>query len=440
MDGVQSTQTPAVLITSMAESFDVVVVGGGVIGWSVASAVSRLGRSVVVVDPGPPLAGTSSANAGHLVPSHVIPFAAPGMVRAGLRSLVTRDGAFAIDPLASPFLGTWLWRFARSSTAANVRRGLPALRYLLDSTVHEVHRLAAAHPGVDHVSGGMLQACTSARSLAAAGREAEEMARHGVRVELLDRSAVHDHEPMLTDAAVGGVLLEDDSRFDPAGLVAALRAEAEAAGASVRCAAVVGIHPADDAVTLDTTTGAVRGAHAVLAAGVWTPALCRHLGVRLPVVPARGNGVTLPVPAPRRPMLLVDQRVALSPLARGLRLTARYELTRPASRDVSLRRCAAIVRRAAEALRLEDTSVHEPWTGLRPATPDGLPIIGRLPGAPRVVVATGHGMLGSSCGPGTGLVVAAMLAGAPTGFDDTAVSPARFVRPGRRLAVRQETR
>lgn len=411
-----------------AESFDVVVVGGGVIGWSVASAVSRLGRSVVVVDPGPPLAGTSSANAGHLVPSHVIPFAAPGMVRAGLRSLFTRDGAFAIDPRATPFLGGWLWRFARSCTAANVHRGVPALRYLLDATVHEVRRLAATHPGVDHAAGGMLQACTSARSLSAAGHEAEEMARHGVRVDLLDRSAVHAHEPMLTDAVVGGVLLEDDARFDPAGLVAALRAEAEAAGAAVRSAAVVGIRAAADGVTLHTSMGDLRGGDAVLAAGVWTPELCRHLGARLPVVPARGNGVTLPVPRPRRSMLLVDQRVALSPLARGLRLTARYELTRPANRDVSLRRCEAIVRRATEALRIDDTSVHEPWTGLRPATPDGLPIIGRLPGQPRVMVATGHGMLGSTSGPGTGLVVAAMLAGTPTGFDDTALSPARFVR------------
>jgi D-amino-acid dehydrogenase len=419
----------------MGVSFDVVVVGGGVIGWSVASAVTRIGRSVLLIDAGPPLAGTSSANAGHLVPSHVIPFAAPGMVRAGLRSLAARDGAFAVDPRALPFVGTWLWRFARSCTDANVRRGAPALRALLDATVDEVHRLAAIYPGVDHAAGGMLQACTSTRSLASASEEAEAMARLGVRVELLDRSAVHDREPMLTEAVTGGVLLGDDARFDPAGLMAALRAEAEAGGAAALDAAVEGIRSGVEDVALDieSDTGrrAVRAAHVVLAAGVWTPALCRQLGARLPVVPARGNGVTLPVPGPRGPMLLVDQRVAVSPLSRGLRLTARYELTRPTNRTVDVRRCEAIVRHAGEALRMDRTSVHETWTGLRPATPDGLPIIGGLPGAPRVLVATGHGMLGSTTGPGTGLVVAAMLTGAPTGFDDTVVSPARFTRATR---------
>jgi D-amino-acid dehydrogenase len=418
----------------MGESFDVVVVGGGVIGWSVASAVTRIGRSVLLIDAGPPLAGTSSANAGHLVPSHVIPFAAPGMVRAGLRSLVARDGAFAVDPRALPFVGTWLWRFARSCTDANMRRGVPALRSLLDATVDEVRRLAAIYPGVDHAAGGMLQACTSTRSLAAARREADEMARHGVRVDLLDRSAVHDHEPMLTEAVAGGVLLGDDARFDPAGLVAALRAEAEAGGAATRDDAVVGIRASGADVALHTRSDTVHGTHVVLAAGVWTPALCRQLGVRLPVVPARGNGVTLPVPGPRGPMLLVDQRVAVSPLSRGLRLTARYELTRPTNRTVDVRRCEAIVRHAGEALRLEHPTVHEPWTGLRPATPDGLPIIGKLPGAPRVLVATGHGMLGSTTGPGTGLVVAAMLTGAPTGLDDRVVSPARFA-PATRLGA-----
>ena len=419
-------------MTGPVRSVDVVVVGGGIIGRSVASAAARRGLSVVVVEAGGPTFGTSSANAGHLVPSHVVPFAAPGMVRAGLRSLAVRDGAFAIAPRAALGLVPWLWRFARSSSRANVERGVPALRWLLEATVVEVARLSETGVALDDASGGIMQVAGSAASLRELHHEAEVWGRWGVPTEAYDASALRASEPMVTERAVGGVLLCGDSHLDPALLLAAVTAEGERHGVETVCATVERIDVGGPGARVHTAAGLVQGEHVVVAAGVWTHALCRPLGVRLPVVPARGNSITLPdVAKPNRPMLLVEQRLALSPLAQGLRLTSGFRLTHTADRAVNPARSREIIRRARQVLSLpSDTAPANEWTGLRPATPDGLPIIGALPGAPAILVAAGHGMLGSSCSLGTGKAVVALLTGGEPGFDMDVVSPARFIRKG----------
>jgi D-amino-acid dehydrogenase len=419
-------------VTTSPQPADVVVVGGGIIGRSVASSAARRGLSVIVVEPAGATFGTSSANAGHLVPSHVVAFAAPGMVRAGLRSLALRDGAFAISPRSAVGLVPWLWRFAQSSTATNVSRGVPALRWMLDTTIDEIGRLRDEGFALDHAHGGIMQVAGNATSLRALHQEAEEWGHWGVRTQAFDQAGLRGREPMLNERAVGGVLLADDERIDPALLLAAITDDGVRHGVLTVAAAVDRIEAAGAGARVHTPAGVIEGARVVIAAGVWTPALCRSSGVRLSIVAARGNSVTLPdVPLPNGPMLLVEQRLALSPLAQGLRLTSGFRLTHTADRAVNPARSREIIRRAGEVLSLPpDTVPANEWTGLRPATPDGLPIIGALPGAPAILVAAGHGMLGSSCSLGTGEAVASLLTGGEPGFDMAVVSPARFIRKG----------
>lgn len=418
---------------SSTRTADVVVIGGGIVGRSVASSAARRGMSVIVVEPMSATFGTSSANAGHLVPSHRVPFAAPGMVRAGLRSLAVRDGAFAIAPRAAAGLLPWLWRFARSTTQANVARGVPALRHLLESTVDELHRLRAAGVDLDAANGGILQVCSSAVGLKGLHHEAEVLGTWGVRTEALGSTALRAEEPLLNDSVVGAVRLADDGRFDPALLLAAVADEGSRHGVQTLTARVARIEPRSEQLArVHTSDGVLDAQRVVVAAGVWTPSLCRSLGARLPIAAARGNSVTLPDTArPNSPMLLVEQRMALSPLAQGLRLTGGFRLTRPNDRDVNPKRSRELIERAAQVLTIPaGTPPANEWTGLRPATTDGLPIIGALAAAPCVIVAAGHGMLGSTTGPGTGEVVAAMLAGDAVPFDATVVSPERFAGKG----------
>jgi D-amino-acid dehydrogenase len=130
----------------------------------------------------------------------------------------------------------------------------------------------------------------------------------------------------------------------------------------------------------------------------------------------------------------MDQRLAVTPMGRGLRITGRFELTGPSDRAVPAQRTDALLAGARAALTLpDDARATQPWSGLRPATPDGLPMIGRIaPGSP-VIVASGHGMLGTTTGPGTGELVAAMVAGEALPLDVAPLSPERFGRLPRRV-------
>jgi D-amino-acid dehydrogenase len=417
----------------------VVVVGAGIIGASVASSLARRGAEVVVLDPGPPREGSSSANAGHLVPSHVIPFASPGMVGAGLRSLARRDGAFAINPRLRRQLAPWLARFAAASTEANVRRGAPALEWLLGTSMDEVDRLLAAGVDLDHARDGLIQVFTRAESLEAARHEAGHMRALGYPAEEIGLDTLRDAEPLVHDA-VGAILLTRDGRLNPALLLEALRAEAVARGAELRTTTVTGIATGPTAVL--TTDGPIPADLVVLAAGVWTPELAATIPAangwspRLPILPAKGYSITVPdVPeVPHRPLLLMDQRLAVTPMGSGLRITGRFELTDPSDRGIPAERTNALLGGAREALTLPVAAeATQPWSGLRPATPDGLPMIGRIaPGSP-VIVAAGHGMLGTTTGPGTGELVAAMVAGEQLPIDVAPLSPERFGRLPRRV-------
>ena len=151
-----------------------------------------------------------------------------------------------------------------------------------------------------------------------------------------------------------------------------------------------------------TTRGAFEAAQVVLAAGAWTPQLTRGLGLRLPIEPAKGYSVDVERPAdfPELPLYLGDAHVVLTPLGDALRLGSTLELSGWDMR-VRPRRVAYLREGGRRAIGLPaDGPVRQLWRGPRPVTPDGLPVIGRVPGRDRVILATGHCMLGLSLGPG----------------------------------------
>ncbi len=308
---------------------------------------------------------------------------------------------------------------------------MPALRELLDVSIDEVHRLRDSGARLDHAPGGLLQVVQSDSGAEALRHEHDVMTRWGVRAELLTREQVAEREPGLLDGVAGGLLLCDDERVDPALLLEAVLAEAVAHGTRVARATVASVRSSAGGAVVDTDRGRVQAREVVLAAGVWTPVpgrLARHPVCRC--WPAKGHSVTV-VP-PTHPAQRADAaaRPAAGRDPAGVRPAHHRRLRahrRRATAASTRARTADLVRRAGTAIALAPGTqpAHE-WSGLRPATPDGLPAIGRLATAPAVVVATGHGMLGSSAGPGTGELVAEILEGRRT---PDAFSPNRFHRP-----------
>lgn len=406
---------------------NVTVIGGGIVGLASAWELAKDGASVVVVDPGEPKFCTSLANAGWVSPSHVIPFAAPGMVKTGIQNLLGRTGAFAMTPGAGPLLAAWTLKFARSCTDAHVEHSAPALKELLDTSIGIIDGLTET-TDLKKTHEPLWYLYTSDNAEADAHHEVELLTRYGIDAKRYDPQDAVKEEPILKDSVKAVVSFEGDFGVDPGKLVDVYRRHCEALGVTFRNESVTGISHTNQNVTITTATDSWVSDYAVLAAGAWSRELAKYVGEALPILAAKGQSVTLPGVSnlPKRTFMLADQRIATNPLDWGFRMSTGYSLTSPNDLSINPKATAKLIATAREVLHLPETFEQKnELAGVRPAAPDGLPYIGALPKAPRVIAATGHGMLGLMMGPGTGKFVSDMIAGRPVSRDVLKFSPAR---------------
>jgi D-amino-acid dehydrogenase len=398
---------------------DVVIVGGGVVGACAAYELARAGASVTVLERDVGWGqGCSWGNAGLLVPSHARPIAAPENLRSGLRWMVRRDSPFGMRP--RPSLAPWLLRYARASTAARAEAGEALQRELAVESLRRFDELATQGIDGGYRRIGCLTVHASEDGADHAAEEAESETGRALGARVLSPAEARDLEPALTGYVRGAVLFPDEAQCDPIRLVADVAAAAERAGARLRSGVEVR-HIAQEpgGVRVDD----LRAGHAVIAAGIWSAALAASLGAGLPLVAGKGYAVDYAPGASslRMPLYFHDDRVVANPMGARLRLTGGLVLGAAEQRG-DPKRIGAIRRVAMERLGV-DAEPTLTWSGLRACTPDGLPVVGRHPRADRVVLATGHGILGVTLGPLTGRLVAGLVSGAA---DHAALSAARF--------------
>lgn len=414
-----------------------VVVGAGVVGLASADALARDGWRVTLLDAalGPGRDGASFGNAGMIVPSHVLPLAQPGVLGRSLRWLLDPESPFYVAPRADLELLRWGWRFWRSATPEHVARALPLLHALHRAGV-EAHAALAARLGLPEPEArGLVMLCATEAGWREARHEAEVAAGAGVRARVLDAAEVAALYPGVEVRAAGGVHYLDDAHRSPGALMRAWQ-ERLPEGVAVRwgAQAVAWTRRGGDVAAAVLANGAeVAGDVFVLAGGHATPELARALGTRVPIQSGRGYSVTHPEPParPAVPAILVEDRVAMTPLPEGVRFGGTMEIA-PADRPVDPRRVRGIAKAAARAFPAFDAdelAALPVWRGARPVSPDGLPYLGRLAGAPNVVIAAGHGMMGFSLGPVTGDLVADLLADRPPRVPLDGLEPERFGRP-----------
>jgi D-amino-acid dehydrogenase len=401
---------------------DVVVVGGGAIGATAAYELVRRGARVTLLERGDSLAaGCSSGNAGLVCPSHSLPLATPAALREGLRALGRPGAALGLRPRVRTL--PWLARFALACRDVRAERGQHALRAF---SVASLERHAAlAELGTSFERRGILSVYASEAGFAAARREAESS---GLRAEVLPGEAAAALEPALRADLAGAVLHPDEAHVDPLRYVQAVGAAASAEGAALRTRVEVrAMRRRNGTIELETGDGTLRPETVVLAAGAWTAELARGAGIHLALTGGKGYHVELAAAPgdPRLPLLLPELRSAVTPLDGRLRLTGTLEVC---GLDASVRgaRVDAVRRAAARVLRRDPPRDGQVWAGLRPCTPDGLPLIGRPARAPGVIVATGHAMKGIALAPATGIAAAELATGAAPGHDLSAFSPDRF--------------
>ena len=418
----------------MSQRCDVLVVGGGPVGACAAQALAADGASVTLIekeaDICPPASG-AHANCGLLVPSEITPLAAPGALGQGLRWMLDSSSPFYIAPRPSGALLRWLWLYRAAATTARARAATPVLRALHAASA-ELHDELAGDGGDRWLyhRGGLVQIYEEPAAMDEAATASEIQRELGVRVEALGDAEVRARFPGLRGAICGGLHFPDDGHMDPALFTRAMAGRAADSGAEVhRGTEAISLEPAGSgAVQVVTTRGDFVADQVVLAAGAWTPALAKGLGLTLPIEPAKGYSVDIERPAdfPELPLYLGDAHCMLTPLGDALRLGSTLELS---GWDMTIRRRrVAGLRRVAERVMgiPGDGPVRQIWRGPRPLTPDGLPFVGRVPRRERVILASGHCMLGLSLGPITGKLVAELAGGKAPSLDLTALSPDRF--------------
>lgn len=403
---------------------DVLVVGAGVVGATIAHEVALRGQTVIVVDAADTVGGGCSyANAGLLSPSHVEPLATPANVSAGLRSLFRPDGPFHIRP--RPTLAPWLLRFVKAATPRRAALLTARLREMAAHSLAQHQQYAESGLAVGLERRGSFDVFDTQEALdAAAARLADGPDR------VISPDQARDQEPLLGPVA-GAISHPGDAHIESRTYVTAMLAAATANGAEVRWGTRgTRLIVEDDRVRgLATTSGGdVRAHHVVIAAGMGSAPLCRSAGIRLPLQGATGYVVDLATTGrvPSRPLTFKERRVVVTPYADRVRLSGTLELGRPAGTPRETR--IAPIRAAARAglPGLEVTEVIEVWTGDRPCAADGVPIIGASRRHRGLVVATGHGMWGLVLAPVTAQWVArGLLEAAPT-LHEAAFSPDRF--------------
>jgi D-amino-acid dehydrogenase len=406
-------------MSSPTRSPDVVVVGGGAVGAAAAHALARSGARVLVLERSLDGGGCSYGNAGLICPSHAVSLASLGAVRDGLRWMVRRDSPFYVRP--RPSVLPWLGRFAVASLPARSARATVCLRALATASLRLHEELARAGLPTGFVRDGILAVFESQRLF--------EAARAGGG-EALEPADARRLEPALSGRIAGALLHRGDAHCDPGAFTDALLAAAESHGAEVRRGAeVTRLRRSENRVAcVETSDGSLSAGTVVLAAGAWTARLARQVGAYVPLEPAKGYHVE--VAADRRqvrlPVYMEDARVIATPLTGRLRFSGTLELSGDGHRLDPVR-VEALYRAGRRVLDLpRETKRVNVWQGLRPCTPDGLPAIGWADGVDNMLVATGHAMLGITLAPVSGEIVAALVAGAPTGHDIEPLRPSRF--------------
>jgi D-amino-acid dehydrogenase len=411
----------------------VVIVGGGAIGLASAFFLQqRGGFSITVVDQGPIGDGCSYGNAGFISPSHVVPLAAPGVIGKGLRWLLDPESPFYIRPRWDLELFRWLWLFRRSATKAHVARSAPVLQGLLERSRELTAQVQETIGDFEFRRDGLLMPFQSQEGR----QECEELAREAERLGMAHEWIPADRLAELAGTEVqaqGGLFFPGDAHLRPDRFTAALHRYLERQGVQfLPETPVTGLERrGSQIIGVQTPKGTLAAEQVVVATGAWSPALVRAVGYRLPLQPAKGYSLTfIPSPAavPRRPLLLTETKVAVTPFREMFRLAGTLEL---AGMELAVRplRVQAIYRAAGRylpTLQLPSIEQAKIWVGLRPCTPNGLPVVDWVPGTDNLLLATGHAMLGISLAAVTGELVAALLMGKRPELDITPLRADRW--------------
>ncbi len=423
----------------------IVILGAGVIGVTSAWYLSQAGHEVTVIDRQPGAAlETSFANAGEISPGYASPWAGPGIPMKAAKWLLMNHPPLIIN--ARPDLAKieWVARMLMNCTSkaygVNKSRMVRLAEYSRDCLMQ---LRAATGISYDERTQGTLQLFRTQKQVDAAYKDIKVLQADGVPFEVLDGDACVAAEPGLAPSRgkfVGGLRLPGDETGDCFKFTNRLAEMAAAAGVTFRYG--VGIdrleRQGDRIVAVQTSAGRVVADGFVLALGAFSPAMAREFGMRLPVYPVKGYSITVPiVDAARAPVsTIMDEsyKIAITRLGDRIRVGGMAEIS--GFNNTLHERRKATLQFSVEDLfgGAADQSKATFWSGLRPMTPDGTPILGAST-VSNLWLNTGHGTLGWTMAAGSGRVLADLVSGRAPEIETGDLCYARYQRGGIKRAA-----
>lgn len=401
----------------MAVGSAVVVIGAGAVGLSSAYYLRRSGYEVTVVDPAPPGTKASGHNAGWLIPSMSTPVPAPGMMLQVMKWMTKRDSPLYVSPSLNPRFVGFMLQMLRSCTPKQFHQGSKVLAELSSGALELFDELVSDGLQFEMHQKPLTMLFTDPhkRDIRVGELELLDGKLPGLTWQHLEASELSTYSPTLNDAVIGGIRSQGDRTVDPDSFVQSLLAACEREGVDLRLgkeAVLEGGKGGTPAVRVGTEQ--IRADRIVVAAGAWTNRVLAGIDERVTLQTGKGYGYDLPVvdEGPAEPLYLAEAKVAITPLDSKVRLAGTMGF---GGIDESIKqvRAGGILTGTSSYFQKWPSvdPAPKPWTGLRPMTPDGVPIIGPLRKHSNVLVATGHAMLGISLAPVTGRLVTELVTG-----------------------------
>ncbi|MCH7398799.1 FAD-dependent oxidoreductase [Belliella sp. DSM 107340] len=386
-----------------------IIIGGGIVGLFTAYYLQEQGVEVVVIDKSDMLTNTSTGNAGMIVPSHIIPLAAPGMISKGIGWMFSSKSPFYIHPRFDKKLLEWSWLFYKSANAKHVEKSIPYLKNisLLSKSLYQDFKLEHIDSDLELAEKGLMMLYQSAEVEKEEIEFAHLARKHGLEAEILSPSDIEKIEPNIQVNARGAILFPGDAHLSPTALYSFLKRYLTDQGVNFKPnLQVKGFEKSGGKVTsVITDEGAIEGNQFILCGGAWTGELAGMLGFRLPMMGGKGYSfIQENQPEIKQAAILTETKVAVSPYSKNIRFGGTMEIA-GVNENINLNRVRGIFESINRYYPDFQSKFPEPekiWKGLRPCSPDGLPYIGQAPSLENVLVGSAHGMMGISMAPATG--------------------------------------